>query len=61
MAAANQAKNLPPGIKPLVSDAFKGSMDSKIILSFIYECNLYFVIVSISNRYIQALFSDRLL
>ena len=37
MAAAAQAESLPPGVKPPVPEAFKGSMDYKIILNFIYK------------------------
>ena len=59
--SAAQAEILLPGVKPLVPEAFKGSMDGKIILNFIHQCNLYVSLVSISNRYMQALFVDRLL
>ena len=35
-AAAALAESLLAGVKPLVLEAFKGSMDSKTILHFIY-------------------------
>ena len=36
VAAAAQAKSLLPGVKLLVPEAFKGSMDGIAILNFIY-------------------------
>ena len=61
MAAEAQAGTLPAGVKPLVPDAHKGSMDGKTILSFMYKYESYFSLVSMSNRYLQALFTVRML
>ena len=36
VAAAAQANRLPPGVKPTAPQAFKGSIDGKTILNFIY-------------------------
>ena len=36
MAAVSRAESLPAGVKPLIPEALKGSMDCKIILNFIY-------------------------
>ena len=55
MAAADQAKNLLPGVKPPVPEALKGLMEEKTILNFTYYCELYFSLVSISNRKIQSI------
>ena len=34
--AATQAESLPTGVKPLVPEVFKGSMDGESIPKFIY-------------------------
>ena len=36
-------------------------MDGKTVLYSIHQCELYFSLVSVSNKYIQALFAVRLL
>ena len=36
VATKAQAKSLPPGVKPPVPEAFKGSMDGKTITNFPY-------------------------
>ena len=61
MATVAQDKGLTSGVKPPIPGTFKGSMDSKTILNFIYKYELYFSLISISNRYLQALFTVRLL
>ena len=61
MAAAAYADSLLPGVKPPVPEALKGSMNSETILNLVHKCELYFSLVSISNKYIQALFAERLL
>ena len=60
IAAIPQAKSLLPIVKPPVPKAFKSKIDGKTILSFIFDCELCFTLVSISNRYLQALFTVRL-
>ena len=47
MAPEAQAESLPPGVKPPVPEIFKGSMDDKIILSFILQYKLYYSFVFI--------------
>ena len=61
MAIATQAECLPPVVKPLLPDAFKGERDGKTIINFTYQSKLYFILVSISNKYVWVLFTDRLL
>ena len=61
MAAPAQAESLLAGVKSLLPEAFKGSMDGETILSYIWLCQLCFGLVSMSNRYTQALFEARLL
>ena len=61
MAAGAQDKSLTPGVKPPVLEAFKGSMDGETIPNFIHYCELYFSIESMSNRFVQALFTFGLL
>ena len=61
MAATAQAESLPPGFEPPVPEAFRGPMDGKTIPNFIHQFELYFSLVSISSRYMQALFTVRLL
>ena len=61
MAAAVQAESLPPRVEPLVHEAFKASIDGKTILSFVHQCELYYSLVFISNKHMQALFMVRLL
>ena len=36
MTAEAQAESLPPGVKPPVLEAYKGSMDSETILNLIH-------------------------
>ena len=65
MAAAAQAESLLPWVKLPVPEAsikpFKGLMDEKNILNYIHQYKLYFSLVPMSNKYIQALFPARLL
>ena len=61
MASAAQAESLLPGVKTLVPEAFKGSMDGETIPNFINYFELYLSLIFISNSYIQALFIVRLL
>ena len=58
MAEGSQAETLLPRVKPSVSEAFKGSKDGGNIMKFIYYCELYYSLASISNK---ALFALRLL
>ena len=45
MAAEVHTESLLGGVKHPVPEAFKGSMDSKTILNFIYKCKLYFSLI----------------
>ena len=60
VVAASQAKSLLPGVKLLVPEALKASMDIEIIPNFIHYCELQVSLVSISNKYIKALSISRL-
>ena len=54
MAVAAKAENLLGGVKLLIQEAFKDSIDSTTILNFIHKCKLYLSLASISNRLMQA-------
>ena len=61
MAVAAKAESLPPDVDLPVPEASKGWMDEETMLNFIHQCELYFSLVFISNRFIKALFALRLL
>ena len=61
MAATDQAKSLLPSVKPPIPEDFKGLMDIKTILNFIYCCELNYSLISISKRFMQDLFTIGLL
>ena len=61
MPAAAQAESLQPRVNLPIPEAYKGSINDKTILNYMYPCELYFRLVSIYDQYMQALFTVRLL